>query len=444
MVGRLDPPGPVAIAFVDLDDATSAQLERFAGNRETWVVGCRDGVPQAVVEIDPAADSVGSEQRLQELRAIPLQPQVAGAAGVPDDQLPSISVVVPSVVARLDELRRCLDSLDAVDYPDVEVVVVDNRREVPSDDPLPGLVASRPRLRTEREPRPGISAARNRGWRSARGQVVVFTDDDVVVDPGWLRAIGSRFVVQPELDAVTGLILPAELSTPAQVWFERYYGGFSGERTFQPLTLHPGSGRLGRARVSVRDVAGREVRTFAVYGVGAYGAGANMAFRRTVLERLDEFDLTLGTGTPARGGEDLAALIDVLWAGGCLGYEPAAVVHHTHRRGYDELLRQLRGNGLGFTAMITALSLRRTGHVLGLSAQLPLAARRLAAQSLSRVAGRRAGDAAGEPHAGPAYPKRLVVEEVWGMLQGPGAYRRSLRQAKALAPVAGSRRPDRG
>jgi cellulose synthase/poly-beta-1,6-N-acetylglucosamine synthase-like glycosyltransferase len=52
-----------------------------------------------------------------------------------------------------------------------------------------------------------------------------------------------------------------------------------------------------------------------VYGVGAFDAGANMAFRRTALEKIGGFDVALGAGTPARGGEDLAALISVLWAG---------------------------------------------------------------------------------------------------------------------------------
>jgi hypothetical protein len=267
---------------------------------------------------------------------------------------------------------------------------------------------------------------------------VVFTDDDVRVDPGWLRAVGERFVRQPELEAVTGLILPAELETPAQIFFERYYGGFSGERAFAPLTLAAEPGLLGRSRVTVRDAAGEPVRKVALYGVGAYGAGANMAFRRATLRRLGGFDLALGTGTPARGGEDLAILVDLLWRGGRVGYEPAAVVHHQHRREYAELVHQLRGNGLGFTAMLASVVSRDPRHLLALGVQLPLAAGRLVAQSVRRLRGRRAGAAGPALAAAPLYPSELVRHEIAGMPRGPWAYICSRRAVRDWTARPGS------
>ncbi len=227
---------------------------------------------------------------------------------------------------------------------------------------------------------------------------------------------------------MTGLVLPAERESPAQVYFERYYGGFSGRRTFEPLTVTAGRGAVGRARVAVHDAAGRLVREFAVYGIGAYGAGANMAFRRDALLRRGGFDVALGTGTPARGGEDLAALVQLLWEGGTLGYEPAAVVHHRHRVELSELEHQLDGNGIGFTAMLTALVGHDPGHLIGLGAQLPRAARRLGAQSLTRFRGRgahRTGSRDASDLSGPTepdFPRDLVLTELRGMLRGPAAY----------------------
>jgi len=189
---------------------------------------------------------------------------------------------------------------------------------------------------------------------------------------------------------------------------------------------------LRGSRTVVQDAAGNHVREFAVYGAGAFGAGANMAFRRSTLLRLGGFDLALGTGTPARGGEDLAMLIKILWSGGAVGYEPAAVAHHRHRREVDELLHQLRGNGLGFTAMLTSLILSDRRHLLGLGSQLPLAGWRMLRQSLARIRGMKVG--ATGPVDGPnieLYPRHLVINELRGYPKGPLAYLRSRRQMKA-------------
>ena len=362
-------------------------------------------------------------------------------------RLPSATVVVPTVVARVAELRRCLDSLALLDHPDAEVVVVDNRPRRPADDPLEEVLRGRARVRSVHEPVPGISAARNTGLREARGEVVAFTDDDVRVDPGWLSAIARRFAEHPEEDAVTGLVLPAELATPAQQLYEEHYGGFGGPRTFTPVSLHPARDRAGRARrglVDVRSDSGERVRTIAVYGVGAYGAGANVAFRTAPLRARGGFDVALGTGTPARGGEDLAAFVRVLSDGGVLGYEPAAVVHHTHRREVAELERQLVGNGTGFTAMLTSLVVRDPGHLLTFTALAPGAGWAMARQTARRLRRRpEAGTGAPGGGQGPA-DRRLVALELAGMAAGPFAYLRSRAAAArsgagapALAGVGG-------
>lgn len=245
--------------------------------------------------------------------------------------LPSLSVVIPTVAERLDELAVCLASIDTSEVPRVEILVVDNRPTVPVPDPLPELVERFRNARVVRQCHPGIAAARNAGVAAATGDVVVFTDDDLQADPVWLRAIASRFALHPEESAVTGLVLPSELETPAQLWFERYYGGFAAERAFEPLTYglaQPDASAWGRATIVGRDMNGHAVRRFAIYGAGACGAGCNMAFRRLALAGRSPFDTALGTGTPAKGGEDLAAIIGLLWSGGRLGFEPAALVYH--------------------------------------------------------------------------------------------------------------------
>lgn len=461
-------PGPTRIVLVDLEDPLP-ELAADVKYGAAMVVGRRSGVPCAAVQVDLRSGEEAIQEQLAPLfeRAVPVSPAHPEVA---EHDLPSISVVVPTMVARTQDLQLLLDGFAAVHYPNVEFILVDNRRSTPENDPLPALVAGgRPGLRVVRALRPGISAARNAGIAAATGEIIAFTDDDVRVDAQWLQAIGRRFAVDPSLDAVTGMILPAELETPAQIWFERFYGGFGGERTFIPLTLQAEGGRfavLHGSRITARDLRGAQVRRFSVYGVGAYGAGANMAFRREALQRLGLFDVALGTGTPARGGEDLAMMISVLWTGGKIGYEPASVVHHRHRRGLDELYHQLQGNGLGFTAMLTSLIRHDPRHFLGLSSQLPLALRQMIPQTINRLTGHSADHHHtghhGHEHRSPdhhsherqasvhrpdhhatdhpatdhdpddrLYPRELVLNELRGYPQGPRAYLRSSRVARA-------------
>ena len=487
-------PGPRRVVHLELSSPDAALLPDAGPDlvaddvyESARVIATWHGRPVGDLDVRLTSDPADARAALAPLRELAAQAEADEAARpprTPDDLLPAVTVVVSTIVGRREDLELMLDGFARVDYPDVEFLIVDNRPVLPADDVLPGLVAGRDRVRAVHEPRKGISAGRNAGVAEARGEIVVFTDDDVRVEPDWLRELVQRFVDDPQVDAVTGLILPAELDTPAQIWFERYYGGFSGERAWGSLLLTPErarperarperarperarperarpegahperahperarpdrarAGLLDGARVRVTDRDGRTVRVLPVYGVGGYGAGANMAFRRTALRRIGGFDLALGTGTPARGGEDLAALIGVLWTGGRLAYEPAAVVHHRHRRGTDELLGQLRGNGLGMTAMLSSLVLNQPRHVLGLARLLPPALVAMASTSVSRIAGGADRDAAPRPVGlVDAYPRSLLLSELSGYPRGPLAYLRSRRLARADSWVA----PDEG
>lgn len=407
-------------------DEPFPELQPDDRHTDAWVVLLKNSVPIGMVEVDLTSGPGAVKLRLQEFLAknrlrAPEPPALA------DNELPRITVVVPSIIERIDELGRCLDSLGNIDYPDFEVLLVDNRRELPPKDPLPALVHGRPWLRVIREELSGVSAARNAGLAQAKGVIVAFTDDDVQVGPKWLRAIGTRFAMNPQLDAVAGLILPAELETPAQIWFERYYGGFGGLRTFTPLTLvtdHDVRPSLRGSRILVRDSSDGEVLRSSVYGIGAYVAGANMAFRRSSLEKIGGFNNALGGGTPARGGEDLAVVISILWADGQVGYEPGAFVFHQHRREYFELVNQLKGYGLGFTAMLTSLVRGDRRHLLSLLSQLPSALQRKILQGAKRIRESRS-DGAARGEEAQLYPSELVRNEYLAYLRGPLAYHRS-------------------
>jgi cellulose synthase/poly-beta-1,6-N-acetylglucosamine synthase-like glycosyltransferase len=249
---------------------------------------------------------------------------------------------------------------------------------------------------------PGISSGRNRGVAESTGEIVAFTDDDASVDRMWLRAIGARFAADPTIDALGGLVLPSELETAPQLWFEEYYGGFSD--TFEPTVV---------SLASVHD------DVLFPYAPRRFGAGCNMAFRRSALEEMGGFDVALGVGTPARGGEDLAMFIGLVTSGATLAFEPAAVVRHTHRRTTHAFLRQVLLYGVGLSAMYTSLIVNDRRHALAMLRKVPGGLR-----LLTRSRGERSMS-----HA-PSYPRRALLYQVLGMAYGPIAYARSRRWAR--------------
>jgi GT2 family glycosyltransferase len=405
-------PGAVRVAVIDLDSNALPDLDAwYAGGLypSALVFGTRGGRPVAEARVDLAPGGCDPAEVCRVLLDAAAPPAPAPAA----HDLPGATVVVPTALCRPELLARCLTSLADLDYPDVELLVVANRSDGVS---VPDDLARLPRVRVIVEPRPGTAAARNRGLREAGGEIVAFTDDDVVVDRGWLRALAARFVAEPDVECVNGLVLPAELDTPAQVWFEQ--SGNAPGRQYRPSSHHVGRG-AGRFTVLDRrdDAAGRSL-----YALGGLGTGSNMAFRTAALLHIGGFDEALGPGTPAQAGEDLLVFVRLLSAGRYLAIEPGAVVWHTHRRDYPELAAQLQGYGVGLTAMLTAAVLRDPRHAIGLL--------RVALPALQSLVGH--GGGSRRRLSRPAdYPRELARAELRGMLRGPMAYlsgRRRMRR----------------
>ena len=398
----------VASPLHDLDCARAGDPYTAA-----WILVCHAGQPLGSIEIPLDGPRIPAEVLERELRA-QLGPGWDALPAVrPVRPLARASVVVPTNMARPDQLRRCVKSLSDLDHPDYEIIVADNR---PLDAPTVEIEG----VRVVREPVRGISAARNRGVSVATGEFVAFTDDDVVVHPRWLTALGERFASEPGASAVTGLVVPLELETPAQIRFEQSGSGL--DRGYASLTFER-AGRFSVRRIDHQD--GTE-RVQSLYLTGEWGLGSNMAFRTAVLTAAGGFDLALGVGTATCGGEDLAMLLELLAAGHRLAYEPSAIIQHAHRGSFPELERQLCGYGTGFTAMLTAVALRHPAHLLGAASVVPAWLRSLRDPAAAKQVNR-ADD----------YPPELARAEFRGMLAGPTAYLRARLAIRGNAPRAG-------
>jgi hypothetical protein len=257
--------------------------------------------------------------------------------------------------------------------------------------------------------------------------VVAFTDDDVEVEPGWVGSIARCFAADPATDCVTGLVLPRELETPAQIWFER--SGSKLEQRYVPVVFSGtgGGGLLHALRPSRYQVRAGTGDRFFVYR-GKLGMGANFSFRVSTFRALDGFDEALGAGTPTGGGEDLLLLTRLVFAGYRIRLDPAVYVFHTHRRTHEELLRQLYAYGTGYTAMLAALVRHDPRHVLGLLYYGIHAVFLVSRKFLGRRA------------TVTGYPADLSRVEFRGLLAGPRCYLAS-RRALRRTPVVPARPP---
>lgn len=408
-------PDPKLVAQVELDRPLAGidcRRDQGGSYRTAWILVRRGGRPLGNLELESVDGQIPVDVLRQALEArFPQTDPVPGARPpVADEDLPTITVIVPTAMSRIEELKASIEHLQMLDYPNFEIIVVDNRRaSAPATDTFD--------VRVVRETRPGISAARNAGLAVAKGEIVAFTDDDVEVDPGWLRALGSRFVSDPDLSAVNGLVVPYELETPAQIWFEESGAGL--DRQYHPLVFElQGSFRIRRTETDTG-----QQRTHSLYAMGELGMGSNMAFRTAILREAGEFDLTLGAGTATRGGEDLAILVELLTSGHQLAYEPSAIVLHKHRRTLEALTNQIYGYGTGLTAMLTAITLRNPRHLVGLASVVPAWLRSLRdPKSAKRV--NRSDD----------YPAGFGRLEMKGMAMGPVTYLQSRRYQRRWHP----------
>ncbi|WP_435969735.1 glycosyltransferase [Streptomyces sp. Qhu_M48] len=325
---------------------------------------------------------------------------------------PRTSVVV-ATRERPEQLARALDSLLAQDHPDFELVVVDN---APLTTDTHALVTRKytDRVRYVREDTPGLATAHNTGLAAAGGAVVAFTDDDVIADPHWLTALTEPFAADPGLGCVTGLILPARLRTPAQILLESH-GGFA--KGFAPRVYDP-----------ALPPADEPLFPFTA---GSFGSGANMAFRTEALRTAGGFDPATGTGTAARGGDDLYAFVAVLSAGFRLRYTAEALVWHHHRDTWQDLRNQAYGYGAGLTAYLTATLVRRPRLLPALLARLPRGLAHARTMTAQRGESPEGGAVPGEhgTHHHP-WPRSLSRLERRGMLYGPIGYAKARARSR--------------
>jgi len=226
----------------------------------------------------------------------------AAAPRFPLPRYPKVSVIVASYNGA-DTLRRCLVSLSRLNYPDYEVILVDDG----STDNTAEITKDFPTVHAVRHDNKGLSAARNTGLALASGEIVAFTDADCRADEDWLYYLVGDLLDSDFIGIGGPNLLPPEDSLVAAA-----------------VMVSPG----GPAHVMLSD---REAEHL---------PGCNMAFYRRALQEIGGFDPTFH-----KAGDD----VDVCWRlqqrGYKIGFSPAAFVWHYRRSTIQAYLRQQNGYG---------------------------------------------------------------------------------------------------
>jgi glycosyltransferase involved in cell wall biosynthesis len=222
----------------------------------------------------------------------------------PLPRTPKVSVVVCSYNGS-KTLDGCLRSLETLNYPDYEVILVNDG----STDNVPEIAERyEPWLRVFHQENQGLSAARNVGMDLSEGEIIVYTDDDCFVDEDWLYYLVSR-MLETEASGVGGPNLLPEEDGPVAAC----------------VSASPGT----PAHILMDDVVAEHV------------PGCNMAFWANRLRHIGGFDPVYRAA-----GDD----VDLCWRlqgqGDFIVYAPAAMVWHHRRATVKAYLKQQRGYGI--------------------------------------------------------------------------------------------------
>lgn len=232
---------------------------------------------------------------------------------IPDDDLPPITVLLPAY-SEERTIGAALDALREVDYPDLEVIAIDDGSPDGTAQVVMDHMPLDPRLRLLRkEVNEGKAMAMNDAIAVSRGEVIVVIDADAQIAPGALRAIAAHFVRIPRVGGVTGNPRPINLGT----WLAE----------MQVVEFAAQVSLMRRAQVS--------------WGRILTMSGVVSAFRRSVLADVGLFDPTMDT-------EDIELTWRIQRRFYDVRYEPRAVVGMSVPTTLRGLMRQrLRwGRGL--------------------------------------------------------------------------------------------------
>jgi glycosyltransferase involved in cell wall biosynthesis len=294
------------VALHNLAEARPVVIEfRQASPGQDEAVAVAFGTGAAGVVAPPVPAPVSQDWLgVRMMRASDVMPFVTlnGTCPPRPPKTPMVSVVICAYDAERT-MRDCLESLRRLDYPNFEVVIVDDG----SRDRTADISMDFPEFRLIRQPNKGLGVARNVGMHAARGEIIAYTDSDCVVDPHWLTLM-VRLMIENNFDGCGG----PNYAPHEDGWIEA------------SCAASPGA----PCHVLVAEDRAEHL------------AGCNMLFSKAALAKIGGFDPQFTSA-----GDDVDICWRLLDAGFKLGFSPAAFVWHFRRNTVKAYYGQQRGYG---------------------------------------------------------------------------------------------------
>jgi glycosyltransferase involved in cell wall biosynthesis len=176
---------------------------------------------------------------------------------------------IAAIICTYNREKHLINALNSfknqtISKNEFQVIVVDNNSRDNTATVVKGFIKENPSLVVSYifEETPGLSAARNRGWREAEAPVIAYLDDDAIADSNWLKAFVSFFEKNINAAGAGGKVIPLyEAGEP--VWMNKYLNGFVGkkdcglpEREFDKKMKYPSGNNMAWKRDILQEIGG--------------------------------------------------------------------------------------------------------------------------------------------------------------------------------------------
>lgn len=259
---------------------------------------------------------------------------------------------------RYNDLKSCIESIIS-SYPSYqynELIIVDSsdNKSIRSANQE---LANKYGFIYLYEPRKGLSIARNTGIKNSSGNIIVFADDDFIVDKNWIKNLIKNYDDENVM-CCTGRMLASNANEASKL-YEKAMSFDRGDKRYEITKKNMSIINIIKTVSKIGEKRLKD-KTPPPYNAG-YGFGS---FRRNIFDEIGFFDEMLGRGAQYIGSDDVDIYYRILKAEYKIVYEPSAFIHHVHRQTKEGVFNDAYNSGASIKALTTKYIKRLDTYML--------------------------------------------------------------------------------